>query len=109
MDVRKLLLLVGALMVAGVTAFMARSMFSAGSAVPTAAAAPMAEPAGPGVLVAARALPLGTIITSDMLIFQPWPKDMVEKAYYVKGEADPATMVGKVVRHTIIAGQPVAQ
>jgi pilus assembly protein CpaB len=109
MDVRKLLLLVGALMVAGVTAFMARSMFSQGEVVQTAAAAVAPAPTGPEVLVAARPLPLGTIVTADMLVFQPWPKDMVEKAYYLKGEADPATMVGKVVRHTIVAGQPVAQ
>lgn len=107
MDVRKLILLVGALLVAGVTAFMARSMFSGGG-VATAAAAP-AAPVGNQVLVAAKPLPLGTIITADMLVFQPWPKDMVEKAYLLKGETDPAKLVGKVVRHTIMAGQPIAQ
>jgi pilus assembly protein CpaB len=107
MDVRKLILLVGALLVAGVTAFMARSMFSGGAVTP-AAAAP-AAPVGNEVLVAAKPLPLGTIVTADMLVFQPWPKDMVEKAYFLKGETDPATLVGKVVRHTIMAGQPVAQ
>jgi len=106
MDVRKLVLLVGALLIAGVTAFMARSMFADG-AVATAKAAP--EPPGNEVLVAAKPLPLGTIIAADMLVFQPWPKDMVEKAYFQKGETDPATLVGKVVRHTIMAGQPVAQ
>lgn len=108
MDVRKLVILVGALLIAGVTAFMARSMFSGGSAVPTAAAAP-AEPVGTEVLVAAKPLPLGTIITPEMLTFQPWPKDMVEKAYFLKGQTDPATLAGKVVRHTVIAGQPVTQ
>jgi pilus assembly protein CpaB len=107
MDVRKLVLLVGALLIAGVTAFMARSMFAGGSAIATAAAAP--EPVGNEVLVAAKPLPLGTLIAADMLVFQPWPKDMVEKAYFLKGETDPATLVGKVVRHTIIAGQPVTQ
>ncbi len=107
MDVRKLMLLVGALLVAGITAFMARSMFSGGG-VATAAAAP-AAPIGNQVLVAAKPLPLGTIITADMLVFQPWPKDMVEKAYLLKGQADPAKLVGKVVRHTIMAGQPIAQ
>ncbi|MFC3711963.1 Flp pilus assembly protein CpaB [Sphingoaurantiacus capsulatus] len=106
MDVRKLILLVGALLVAGVTAFMARSMFSGGGAA-VAAPAPV-EPIGNEVLVAAKPLPLGTIIVADMLVFQPWPKDMVEKAYFLKGTVDPATLVGKVVRHTVMAGQPVA-
>jgi pilus assembly protein CpaB len=107
MDVRKLVLLVGALLIAGVTAFMARSMFSGGSAVATANAAP--EPVGNEVLVAAKSLPLGTILTADMLVFQPWPKDMVEQAYFLKGKVDPATLVGKVVRHTIMSGQPIPQ
>lgn len=107
MDVRKLILLVGALLVAGVTAFMARNMFSGGG-VQTAAAAP-AAPIGNEVLVAAKPLPLGTIITADMLVFQPWPEDMVEKAYFLKTETDISKLVGKVVRHTIMAGQPVAQ
>lgn len=107
MDVRKLVLLVGALLIAGVTAFMARNMFADGNAVATASAAPAVV--GNQVLVAAKPLPRGTIVTADMVAFQPWPEDMVEKAYFVKGEVDPATLVGKVVRHTIIAGQPVAQ
>lgn len=107
MDVRKLILLAGALLVAGVTAFMARSMFSGGG-VSTAAAAPVAA-IGNEVLVAAKPLPLGTIITADMLVFQPWPKDMVEKAYFLKEEIEPTKLVGKVVRHTVMAGQPIAQ
>ena len=106
MDVRKLVLLIGALLIAGVTAFMARSMFAGGTAVANANAAPVA---GNEVLVAAKALPVGTIITADMLAFQPWPKDMVEKAYFTKDDTDPAKLVGKVVRHTIIAGQPLGQ
>ena len=107
MDVRKLILLAGALLVAGITAFMARSMFSGGG-VSTAAAAP-APKIGNEVLVAAKPLPLGTIITADMLVFQPWPKDMVEKAYFLKEEIEPTKLVGKVVRHTVMAGQPIAQ
>lgn len=105
MDVRKLVLLVGALLVAAVTAFAARSMFAGGSVVTPANAAP--EVVGTEVLVAAKPMPLGTIITAEMLAFQPWPKDMVEQAYFLKGQTDPTTLVGKVVRHTIIAGQPV--
>lgn len=108
MDVRKLVLLVGALLVAGVTAFMARSLFADGNAVATASAAPV-EPIGNEVLVAAKPLPLGTIVAPDMLVFQPWPKDMVEKAYFLKGETDPTKLAGKVVRQTIMAGQPVVQ
>ena len=110
MDVRKLILLVAAVMVAGVTAFFARSMF-AGGVQPAVAApsliAPQAQ--GPSVLVATKPLPIGSIVTAEHFAFQPWPSDMVEKAYFVKGEVEPVNLVGKVVRYTITAGQPVTQ
>jgi len=113
MDVRKLVLLVGALLIAGITAVVARNMF-AGNAVPVAAGgsanigAP-AEADGPAVLVAKKPLTLGTIIAADMLAYQPWPKDMVDGAYFLKGQTDISTLVGKVVRFDIAAGQPVPQ
>ena len=50
MDVKKIALLVGALVIAVITAVMAKNMFS-GASADTAAAAP-AVPMGPKVLVA---------------------------------------------------------
>ena len=106
MDVKKIALLVGALLIAAVTAIMAKNMFS-GAAAPTAEAAAVVD--GPEVLVATRALPIGTIIEPDSFRFQPWPKDLIQSAYYIKGEADPASMTGTVVRYAITAGQPITQ
>ncbi|HUQ13079.1 MAG TPA: Flp pilus assembly protein CpaB [Novosphingobium sp.] len=107
MDKKKLLLLVGALIVAVGTAFMARSMF-AGAGAPKADAAAMA-PKGPKVLVAQRALPVGTIITADAVSYQAWPKDMVQDVYFIDGEADISKMLGTVVRFPITAGEPITQ
>ncbi|MCK9542772.1 MAG: Flp pilus assembly protein CpaB [Novosphingobium sp.] len=107
MDKKKLLLLVGALVIAVGTALAARSMFTGASAPP--AQAVQAEPTGPKVLVAQRALPVGTIITADSIAFQAWPKDMVQDAYFIDGEADSAKLIGTVVRFPITAGQPVTQ
>jgi pilus assembly protein CpaB len=104
MDGKRLALLIGALLLAGVSAFMARSMLT-GAAVPMATAAQ--QPTGPEVLVAIRALPVGTIIGPDSFRYQPWPKDMVEKAYYIRGETDPASLNGAVVRSEVTAGQPL--
>ncbi|HMO69860.1 MAG TPA: SAF domain-containing protein, partial [Novosphingobium sp.] len=78
MDKKKLMLLLGALVVAIGTALAARSMF-AGASAPQAEAAQQA-PKGPKVLVAQRALPVGTIITADSISFQEWPKDVVKDA-----------------------------
>ncbi len=107
MDRKKLVLLLGALIVAIGTAMAARSMF-AGASAPTAAAAPQ-EPEGPKVLVAQRALPVGTIITADAVSYQLWPKEMVQDAYFIDGESDMNTLLGTVVRHPITAGEPVTQ
>jgi len=107
MDKRKLMLLLGALVVAIGTALAARSML-AGNAAPSAEAA-QAVPQGPKVLVAQRALPVGTIITQDALSFQAWPKEMVKDAYFLEGEADLNKLLGTVVRFPITAGQPMTQ
>jgi pilus assembly protein CpaB len=110
MDARKLILLVGALFVAAITAFMARSLMS-GASAPQAGAVPAAvQPQNTTeVLVAKRELPPGTILDAQALEFRPWPKELVEGAYYVKSESDPAKLVGTVVRFPIPAGQPVTQ
>lgn len=107
MDKKKLMLLLGALVVAIGTAMAARSLF-VGAAAPQAEAAPPV-PQGPKVLVAQRALPVGTIITADSVSYQLWPKEMVQDAYYIDGKADMNKLLGTVVRYPITAGQPVTQ
>ena len=110
MDAKKIALLVAALLIAGVTAFMARSMFaSAGSGTAQVQAALAPAPTGPEILVATRALPVGTIIAPDSFRYQPWPKDLVQNAYYLKGQADPASLAGTVVREGVTAGQPLTK
>ena len=73
MDSRKVILLVGALIVAALTAFFARTLLL-GSGAPQANAAPAVVIDGPEVLVATRALPVGTIIDATALQFKPWPR-----------------------------------
>jgi len=107
MDKKKLLLLSGALIIAIGTAFMARSVFTGASSPQAEAAAIQAN--GPRVLVSQRALPVGTIITADAMSFQAWPKEMVQDAYYIDGEADIAKLLGTVVRFPITAGEPITQ
>ena len=109
MDAKKILLLVIALIVAGGTAFMAKSMFSNAGAPQAQAAAIPVVPNGPEILVATRALPIGTIIEADSFRYQPWPKELIENAYYLKGTADPAGLTGTVVRSAVTAGQPITQ
>jgi pilus assembly protein CpaB len=132
MDRKKVILLVAALFIAAVTAFMARSMFT-GAAAPKAVAAKPVE-TGPKVLVATKALPVGTIITAESLRYQPWPKELIEDVYFIapadggtpeplpvpgKGKGknkgnipettSPEDLIGTVVRLPITAGQPLTK
>jgi len=122
MDVKKLVLLIGALVVAAITAVTAKNMFS-GASAPQAVAKPVV-PAGPEVLVATRTLPVGTIIDAESLKYQMWPEGLVQPAYFVKGGqpgeggeggegavpmTDPSSLIGSVVRNEITAGQPITQ
>ncbi len=107
MDVKKVALLFGALVIAIITAVMAKNLF-VGAGADQAQAAPV--PLGPKVLVAKKALPVGTIIDADSFAYQPWPTELMQSAYYVEGgESDPKTLFGTVVRYQITAGQPVTR
>jgi pilus assembly protein CpaB len=110
MDVKKLALLVGALVIAVVTAIMAKNMF-VGAGAHQAAAAPASVAVGPKVLVAKKAMPVGTIIDADSFSYQPWPKELMQSAYYIEGSADanPQSLMGQVVRYPVTAGQPVTR
>ena len=109
MNVKKVALLVGALVIAVVTAVMAKNMFVGAGA--NQAAAAQAVPTGPKILVARKALPVGTIIDQESLAFQAWPKELVQNAYYQEGapESDMSKLLGTVVRNPITAGQPLTQ
>src|SRR5687768_10181216 len=107
MNVKKIALLFGALVIAVVTAVMAKNMFT-GAGADQAQAAP-AVPLGPKVLVARKALPVGTIIDAESLAYQPWPKELVQSAYYTEGspDSDVSKLLGTVVRYPVTAGQPL--
>ena len=109
MDVKKIMLLVGALVIAAVTAVMARNMF-AGAGAEQAVAAPVVQ-TGPKVLVARKGLPVGTIIDAESLTYQPWPKELMQSAYYTEGQPDSdiSKLLGTVVRYPVTAGQPLTR
>ncbi len=111
MDAKKIALLVGALFVAAVTAIMAKSMLGSGTAVPRRSSPPPCSRPARRCWSRPRRCPIGTILGPDAIRFQPWPKELVDGAYYVRGQdgADPVKMQGMVVRSDISAGQPVTQ
>jgi pilus assembly protein CpaB len=107
MDKKKLVLLLGALIIAIGTAIAARSMF-AGARLPKWKP-PRWSRKAPRCWSPSARLPVGTIITADAIGFQLWPQEMVQDAYFIDGEADMDKLIGTVVRHPITAGEPVTQ
>jgi pilus assembly protein CpaB len=111
MDARKLLLLIVALVMAGISAFMARGLFGGepeAQAMPAMIAAAPA-PSGPEILVAVRPLSVGAIVGPESFRYQRWPAELVDNAYYLKGSSEAAALNGTVVRVPLTAGQPLTQ
>ena len=109
MDARKLLLLIMALVMAGISAVVVRGMFGGKSEAEAAPMMAAPQPTGPEVAVAVRPLPVGTIIGPESFRYQRWPAELVNKTYYIKGESDLAALNGSVVRYAVTAGAPVTQ
>jgi pilus assembly protein CpaB len=104
MNLRSVILGLVAIGIAAAAALFARNMM-AGSAAPTVIAAPAAPKAQ--VLVAAKPLPMGHILTPEDLRWASWPDDGVDDNYVANGEGDPASLAGKVVKVGMQPGQPV--
>lgn len=102
-----LFLVVFALAVAGLTAFLAKRFLDQNNR--PIAAERMVEPAK-SVLVAARDVPAGALLASSDLKWQSWPVDGDDARFLVKAEggAEPmAAALGQHVRRPVLAGEPI--
>ena len=108
MTVGKLGLLAVALAVALLTAYIVNRQLPARSGVQQAPAPVASAPVSmPEVLVAKTALPAGTLIKADQLVWRAWPKEGLNDAYLVKGASSEKDLAGAVVRAHVYAGEPI--
>src|SRR5204863_67050 len=86
-------------------------MMGGGDVKLAAALALWFSPASTIKFLVIMSLPGGTIIDADSFTYQPWPKELMQSAYYVDGSpnANPQSLLGTVVRYAITAGQPVTR
>jgi len=106
MGLRRIIVLLVAVVVAGATAMYARSWIE-GQQV-TAAPAPIEAPHEEyEVLVADTAIPAGTFVKPQHLRWQRWPTDDVPDTYVLKGSRSRDVMIGAVARRGIAEGFPV--
>ena len=109
MDVKKLIWILAAVVVALAAAFGVLSILR-GSAAPEARAAAAPERIGPKIIIATRPLPVGTILTAEALRYQPWPEGLVRAdQYFVEGASNIAALTGSVVRVAMSAGTPITR
>lgn len=110
MKTPSVLLLAGALTLAGGAALLARVLL-APPAAPVAAKAPAeAAPVSVSklaVLVATRELKPGQFIDSSLLRWQETDAELPAEQVYLRGQDDLALVVGATVRRTVAEGQPV--
>lgn len=106
MPIRAIAILMIALVVGGLVFFITPRLIGA----PPAANAPVNEPQGVNVLVAARDLPAGTQIKIEDLRWQAWPESALPSGALVRERgADMAKQAGQLVVRGISAGEPVQE
>jgi len=107
MSVRKIILVLLALVIAGGTVQVTRTLIRQSRPVLEQANAP--EPPKPlRVLVAAADMPAGTLVQPGQLRWRAWPQDDgVARIYAVEGQRTAEEFAGAVVRQGIRAGEPI--
>jgi len=107
MNARGIILTVIALVLSGLTIVMARSWLESNQQqAGTSISAPVT---GPQILVARSNLAIGHIISADDLDQVTWPNDDYNANYIVASQTASAELVGSVVRHGVIAGEPITR
>ena len=108
MGPRRILVLLLAVVVAGVTAVYARSWISNQQRpVNIIQAAQPVEEDGSEVLVVETDIPAGRFIKPQDVRWQRWPGDDIPDNYIVKAGDSKDAVVGAVVRRGLSAGQPI--
>jgi pilus assembly protein CpaB len=106
MGLRRIIVLLVAVVAAGATAMYARSWIEGQQNNTAVIAAPAPEKVHE-VLVADTTLPAGTFVKPQHLRWQRWPTDDVPDTYVLKSTRSKDVMVGAVVRRGIAAGFPI--
>ena len=114
MGLRRIIVLLIALVAAGGSAMYARSWIEGQQATVQAVAAPAPKDEIHEVLVPRRAvstldadLPAGSFVKPQHLRWQRWPTDDVPESYVLKGVRSDDEMIGAVVRRRIAMGEPL--
>ncbi len=107
---RKIFIVVAIVAMAGMFGMMAKSFLaSPQDQVATAAPSVAEDPVSvvPQILVAVDDLPAGSFVKSVDVRWQDWPEDAIMQGHVRQGERTVEDFTGSVVRHGIVAGEPI--
>ncbi len=106
MRLGRIALVAVAVLMAGATAFMAKSWIDAERSAIRKAAVPK-QTAAQKVLVAKTRLATGQFINRENVHWVPWPDGSVSSAYFIEGKTKLEDVVGSVVRNPVGVGEPL--
>lgn len=106
MRVGRIVLIAVALLLAGGTAFMAKSWIEAERSSLRKAVAPKGT-SNQRVLVAKTKLSTGQFINPENVHWVAWPEGSMSPAYFVEGRRKLEDVIGSVVRHPVGVGEPL--
>lgn len=107
MNLRSLVLIIVAIVIAGAAAYVARSFMQEQPAQAEIVQVRQ-ESNTVDILVAASDLPIGTIVNQDSFRYQAWPEDALDERYLANGAVDMDEMIyGRVVRASLLMGEPL--
>jgi pilus assembly protein CpaB len=112
MNSKRIVFLLLAVIVAGATAFLARTWLQdERAAIAAQMGGPRQGTAKPAVqvLVARNTIRTGHLIKPDDLRWQPWPQGTLPPTYIVEGKRPISDFVGAVVRSQFHVGQPIVE
>lgn len=107
MNSRGLILIVVALTLSIATIWMVRSWLLSNQSSQVEVAQPVQS--GPQILVAKNNMPIGHIVTADDFSLVTWPDEDMHDSYLAEPSGASASLVGSVVRHGLMAGEPVTR
>ncbi len=110
MSLRRIILVLAAILITGGTTMVARNWVAGQQAtvIEKQVTVPQVrEPTGPKVLVAQTSIPTGSFIQEGQLRWLTWPEESIPESYMTQGAYKLEDLIGAVVRRGLTPGEPV--
>jgi pilus assembly protein CpaB len=105
MNNRGLILIVVAVTLSLATIWMVRSWLLSNQI--SVVEAPQTQHVGPQIIIAKNNMPIGHIVAADDFELVTWPDEDVHAGYLTNNSNAQTSLIGTVVRHGVLAGEPI--